>query len=93
MKKLSLKSKLLLSAILMGGMVAGAHTISNLPNPLEETYDWTGEPNAPLHPNGTLDDKTPTEAEEHYGCAGEEEVCAIGVPTSGTGPNAFIRLE
>lgn len=77
MKKLSLKSKFLLGAILMGGMVAGAHEIANMPDAQEQRYDWDGE--GPNH-TGSLPNATLAEALIAYGC--EENaptLCATGV--------------
>ena len=85
MKKLSLKSKILLGAILMGGTVAGAHTLSKVPSAQESTYDWQAEPNAPENPGQTLLGKTIEEAADHFGCEGDDNLCATGARVSGTG--------
>ncbi len=91
MKKLSLKSKLLLGAILMGGTIAGAHAFVNLPNPQDPTYDWVGEPNAPNNPSGTLDDQTIGQALLHFGCSEGETPCANGERVSGEG-DEFVTI-
>lgn len=91
--KLNLKSKILLGAIMMGGMAAGANTISNLPNPNDEKYDWTGTPEAPDNPGQPLLDRTIEEAQSFYDCDGEGDICATGTPVSGVGPNVTIHLE
>lgn len=93
MKKLSLKSKILLGAILMGGTFAGAHAVVNTPDAQEERYDWTGTPAAPDNPNQPLSDKTVQEAQRFYGCDGDADICATGTPVSGIGPNATINLQ
>ncbi|SMG15716.1 hypothetical protein [Sphingobacterium psychroaquaticum] len=80
MKKLSLKSKLLLGAILMGGTIAGAHTISKVPSANEATYDWASEPNSPKNPGQSLLDRTVDEAVDHFGCEGVTNLCATGTP-------------
>lgn len=86
MKKLSLKSKVLLGAILMGGTMAGAHAVVNTPDPQEQRYDWNGD--GPDH-TGPLPNATLEEALEAYGC--EEvapEPCAIG--TAENAPDEHI---
>lgn len=93
MKKLNLKSKLLLGAILMGGTVAGAHAFVNLPNPQQQTYDWTGAPNAPNNPGGSLDNQTIGQALLHFGCEGETNLCATGVATDGVSDDVTIQFD
>lgn len=93
MKKLSLKSKILLGAILLGGTAAGAQIISKLPSAEESTYDWTGAPNAPDNPGGTLDNETITQALEHFGCEGETKLCATGVATDGVSDDVTIQFD
>lgn len=93
MRKLSLKSKILLSAILLGGGIAGAQTLVNMPKAADPTYNWKGSSDAPLNPNGNLNNKTTEQAEQHFGCSGAADICATGVPTSGSGSNAYIRLD
>ncbi len=94
MKKLSLKSKILLGAILMGGTVAGAHTISNIPSAQETRYDWVGEDDAPENPGGTLNNQTVSQAIGHFGCSEGDNECAKGTRVSGTGaPNLTIYFE
>lgn len=94
MKKLSLKSKILLSAILLGGGIAGAQTLVNMPKAADPTYDWTSNANAPQNPSSTLDDKTIEQAMDHFGCEGEGPVCASGELVSGSGDaTATIRLN
>lgn len=94
MKKLSLKSKFLLGAILMGGMVAGAQTISHMSNEDDPKYDWTSTAIAPNHPSSQLPEETEAQAKLHFGCGGEGAVCATGELVSGDGdPTATIRLN
>ncbi|MGO3307509.1 MAG: hypothetical protein ACTILG_12685 [Sphingobacterium sp.] len=93
MKKISLRSKILLGAVLLGGTFAGAHAFVNLPGAQETRYDWTGAPNAPNNPGGTLDNQTEAQASTHFGCEGETEVCAIGVATDGVGDDVTIRFN
>lgn len=91
MRKLSLKSKILLGAILMGGSVAGAHTLVNLPSAQETRFNWDGD--GPNH-SGPLSNATIEEAEIAYGCDGEAAVCAIGERVGNTGPlQAVINLK
>ena len=85
MKKLSLKSKILLGAILIGGSMAGAHAFVNSPNPQEPRYDWVGTNNAPDNPNGVLLNATIPTAVQHFGCNQGETECAIGTLFSGNG--------
>jgi len=92
MKKLSLKSKILLGAIMMGGMVAGAHTISKAPNADEPTYKWTSTPDAPDHPSSTLNNATREVAEDYFACSGEGEPCATGELLTGEG-DAIVEIK
>lgn len=94
MKKLSLKSRILLGAILIGGSMAGAHAFVNSPNLQESTYNWLSESNAPDHPGSVLLNSTISEAMDHFGCQGEKETCATGSRVSGNGPstaNIFLK--
>lgn len=94
MKKISLKSKILLGAILIGGSMAGAHAFVNSPNPQEPRYNWEAESNSPLNPGGILLNQTVSEAEDHFGCKGEEKPCATGELESGNGPETvFLRFN
>lgn len=77
MKKLSLKSKILLGAILLGGTAAGAQVISKLPSAEEQRYDWNGE--GPNH-SGMLPNSTIEEAVDAFGCQEDAPtLCATGV--------------
>lgn len=96
MKKLRLKSKILLGAIMMGGMAAGAHAFSNLPNPADPTYRWTSSPDAPNHPSEVLDNATAETAKGYFECDGDGETCATGTLVSGdpgSPATAEIKLE
>lgn len=93
MKKLSLKSRILLGAILIGGSMAGAHAFVNSPTPQEPTYDWQAENNSPLNPGGTLLNKTVSEAVDHFGCKGENNPCAIGQPTELGGDEVILHFD
>lgn len=85
MKKLNLKSKLLLGAILIGGTIAGAHAFVNMPSAQESTYNWEAEDDAPLNPGGTLNNQTVSQAIQHFGCEGDDNLCATGQRVTGTG--------
>ena len=93
MKKLSLKSKFLLGAVLMGGTVAGAHTISKVPSAQETRYNWVGEDDAPDNPGGTLNNQTIARALEHFGCDEGENECAKGTVSSGTGADVILYFD
>lgn len=92
MKKLSLKSKILLGTILMGGTFAGAHAVVNTPDAQESTYNWKAEDNAPQNPGGTLNNQTVSQAIQHFGCEGEGNLCATGERQTGTGAT-IVELE
>lgn len=92
MKKLSLKSKILLGAILLGGTAAGAQVISKLPKMEEPRYNWTGAPNAPENPGQMLLDTSIADAKEHFGCEGTDQVCATGTLPEGGG-SVTIRFD
>lgn len=90
MKKLSLKSRILLGAILIGGSMAGAHAFVNSLDPQEPRYNWEADTNAPNNPGQKLDSATISEAESHFGCLGNENECATGSLVSGNGPTNVI---
>lgn len=90
MKKLSLKSKILLSAILLGGGIAGAHTLSNAPSAQESRYNWKASNDAPENPGQQLNNQTVSQAEDHFGCDGATNLCATGTKVSGSGPTTQI---
>lgn len=90
MKKLSLKSKILLGTILMGGTFAGAHAVVNTPDAQESTYNWKAEDNAPQNPGGTLNNQTVSQAIQHFGCEQGNDPCATGSRISGSGPNTVL---
>ena len=76
MKNLSLKSKILLAAIMIGSLGAGATTLANMPDAQDPIYDWVGD-----GPNGSGSfTGTRAEAVEHYGCNNGIQVCAQGTP-------------
>ncbi|WP_185218094.1 hypothetical protein [Sphingobacterium mizutaii] len=83
MKKLSLKSKILLSAILLGGGIAGAQTLVNMPMAADPIYNWKSE----TDPNNNLSNQSVANAIDHYGCELGNDPCATGTRVSGTGPN------
>lgn len=69
MKKLNLKSKILLAALLLGSGVAVASTISNLPAVDDPLYFWSEE----------LPAATVEEARNHFGCSSGSVICAYGI--------------
>lgn len=93
MKKLSLKSKILLGAILIGGSMAGAHAFVNSPNPQEPIYDWTAENNSPQNPGGELPNATITQAKAYFGCEGENNPCAEGKSQELGGESVFLQFD
>lgn len=83
MKKLSLKSKILLGAFLVGGLGAGAtEVVSNVVNAQQAIYDW--ESNVPGQPN--QQGLTVSQATSFYGCASGNQICAEGTLVEGSGP-------
>lgn len=93
MKKLSLKSRILLGAILLGGSMAGAHAFVNSPTPQEPRYDWQAESNAPNNPGGKLLNATISDAESHFGCTGGMNLCAEGEPKELGGDVVFLHFD
>lgn len=80
MKKLNLKSQLLLGALLLGASAAGAHHAANLPKASDTLYNWTRvggmEQSGETDPLPSASRDT---AIQNYGCENGSETCAIGV--------------
>jgi len=93
MKKLSLKSRILLGAILIGGSMAGAHAFVNSPNLDEPIYDWTAENNSPQNPGGVLPNATITQAKAYFGCTEGLNLCAEGEPKELGGESVFLHFD
>lgn len=87
MKKLSLKSKILLGAFLVGGLGAGATEAVKTVSALQETrYNWTSTSIAPENPSSSLPNQTRAGAIDHFGCENGSQLCASGTRVSGSGP-------
>jgi hypothetical protein len=88
---LVLKNTMLAIALVAGISGAFATKVVNSPRVDEPRYDWSGS--GPLH-SGTLDNKTPMEAQDYFGCKGLAIKCAVGEISSGVGaPKATIFLN
>lgn len=94
MKKLNVKSQILLGALLLGAGAAGAHHIATLPAADDTVYNWTRAAGSPepgeMNPllNATIE-----QAEKNYGCSGAGDVCAIGQDPNEQLPNATIHFN
>ena len=72
MKKVTLKSKILLGAFLLGATGAVGHEISLMPRALEAIYLWDDD-----------EESTVEQAKERYQCFGSGQTCATGELVSG----------
>uniref|UniRef100_F4C138 Uncharacterized protein n=1 Tax=Sphingobacterium sp. (strain 21) TaxID=743722 RepID=F4C138_SPHS2 len=82
MKKLSLKSKILLAALILGGSAAGATEVVNkITQANQETYNWTHY-NQSGNPIGELNDATVQEARDQLGCPGETSTLCADAPNA-----------
>ena len=94
MKKLNLKSQLLLGALLLGAGAAGAHHIATIPADDDTLYNWQRAAGSPEeHEINPLMNATVEEAQENYGCAGNGETCATGVNPSNPLQTAEIKFN
>lgn len=93
MKKLSLKSKILLVAFLIGGFGAGAHELAMMSTAQASLYDWESTSIAPEFPNSTLNDATRTQAINHFGCENGADLCVRGEWSGGAPGDPVVELN
>lgn len=88
MKKLSLKSKVLLGAFFLASSVAAAQeVVYRMTNLQQPEYNWQridGQPTDAF--TGTQ-----SQAETRYGCSGDGADCARGVDPNGELPDVVIQ--
>lgn len=90
MRRLSLKSKILLSAFLLAAGAAVGHEIALMPTAQEGVYNWTSTSIAPSNPNSTYNGRTRSEAITRFGCENGAQTCATGTKVSGSGPDTDV---
>jgi hypothetical protein len=85
-----IKNTMLAIALVIGISGAFATKVANSPKLDEPRYDWYGS--GQFH-SGTLDDKTPMEAQNYYGCYGDAVQCISGSLSSGQGSPRVVIFK
>lgn len=94
MKKLNVKSQILLGALLLGAGAAGAHHVANLPKADDTLYNWSRAAGSPEENEiNPLMGATVEEAQDNYGCEGDGNTCATGVNPSNPLQTAEIKFN
>ena len=94
MKRLSLKSKILLGAFLVSGLAAGAQEIAfQIANADDPLYNWESSSSAPENPDSELLGATEADAIREFGCQGTGQQCAVGQKVSSGEGDDTITLE